>query len=242
MQEQPETKHEGQQAGEGQGKSSTVPPGQAAVEQPRRANPKRGYFSKPHNWINLLTLLFVGAYTVITFFILYNSQEQIKISRDVEKRQLRAYVFIDTISPFVQEKLIEAVIHFKNSGQTPAYDASGWIRMATRPKNQAFVVPEPSPPSFPFSKTIIGPQGEVIPRGMLDIPPNNTALLPALKADLVDFYAWGEFRYKDTFGTQWCLEFRQQSVRRGDSWLMQATAESNEEIEGECPNWPTKGN
>jgi hypothetical protein len=89
-------------------------------------------------------------------------------------------------------------------------------------------------------KTIVGLGNEVVPRGILEIPTDNTGVVPALKTDQAVFYAWGEFRYRDTFDDGWCLEFRLQSVRRADAWVMQATPEGNEEIKGDCPNWPDK--
>jgi hypothetical protein len=71
---QTKTDHEEQKADQGHAKPFGGSIGESIVEQPSGSNPKRGYFSKGKNWVSLLTLLFVGAYTVITIFILCNSQ------------------------------------------------------------------------------------------------------------------------------------------------------------------------
>jgi hypothetical protein len=67
MQEQPEANHENEQRSEGQNETRSAARRETVVEQEPRNNPKGGYFSKAENWVALLTLIFVGAYTVITF-------------------------------------------------------------------------------------------------------------------------------------------------------------------------------
>ena len=44
------------------------------------------------------------------------------------EKQLRAYVCVDSaLLKFPQPDVPEAQVHFKNCGQTPAYDLRGWI-------------------------------------------------------------------------------------------------------------------
>ncbi len=62
-----EVGHEGEQSGAGDEKSSTIPSGSLIVEAIPADLKNERYFAKFSNWVSLLTLLFVGAYTLITF-------------------------------------------------------------------------------------------------------------------------------------------------------------------------------
>ena len=96
-------------------KPSPMPSGQPPLEPQSCPTKKRGYFSKPENWVSLLTLIAVSIYTGISAIILYYQREQ-------EKRSLRAYLLpssftVERLAP--SEKFIASVT-FKNYGETPA--------------------------------------------------------------------------------------------------------------------------
>jgi hypothetical protein len=62
-----EPTHETEQGGAGDQKTEAVPLRQSMVETNRAAPQNERYFNKFGNWVSFLTLLFVAAYTVITF-------------------------------------------------------------------------------------------------------------------------------------------------------------------------------
>src|SRR5580692_7782906 len=97
MQNQSETKHEAQEARQSEAEAPGGAIRQTIVEQPCSGNPKSGYFAKGKNWVSLLTLLFVGAYTVLTVFILCNAQEQVQISRMNFRMDQRPYLLIEDV-------------------------------------------------------------------------------------------------------------------------------------------------
>jgi hypothetical protein len=75
--------HETEQRNTSDEKAPNVGPRQSAVEGNSADAKKDGYFSKFGNWVNLLTLLFVAAYTVITFV-------QWRSNHIFNKKQLRS--------------------------------------------------------------------------------------------------------------------------------------------------------
>jgi hypothetical protein len=78
-----ETEHEIEQRLRSNNKSPTVARRQSMIEGNPAAHKKERYFSKFSNWVSLLTLLFVAAYTVITFV-------QWRSNHIFDKKQLRS--------------------------------------------------------------------------------------------------------------------------------------------------------
>jgi hypothetical protein len=62
-----EAGHEANQPNAGNQKSTDGPSRQPSIEAKPTNKKKKGYFGKVGNWVTLLTLLFVAAYTIITF-------------------------------------------------------------------------------------------------------------------------------------------------------------------------------
>ena len=52
------------------------------------------------------------------------AQDAVKLAEDTAKRQLRAYVFADAFEMDYSDKKIVITAKFKNTGQTPAFDAT----------------------------------------------------------------------------------------------------------------------
>jgi hypothetical protein len=130
MQEQPETQHENEQSAEGHEESLYAALRQAEEKQNSRYQKARTYFSEWRNVVATLTLLFVGSYTVLTYFLLSSSHEQARISRDTEQRQLRAYISAAVERyPDITAEHLELTMVMKNHGQTPAFDMRGWSIM-----------------------------------------------------------------------------------------------------------------
>jgi len=109
---------------------------------------QRNAVNRPRSWGDVFkdpTSVFTGILALFTIFLVIAGAAQLAIARDTEKRQLRAYVFLEAISignvfgdpprvdsatglpqkgPWIYRPkhgpIVEATI--KNSGQTPAYD------------------------------------------------------------------------------------------------------------------------
>jgi hypothetical protein len=138
---------------------------------PSRA--KMGYFSKTKNWISFLTLLFVGAYTIMTLFIVRSSEEQVRISRLNFKMDERPYILVeDTKGQSLNFKKGERArwdIQYVNYGKSPAVkaatDAHVWVGKRAISTTDGF-----------FSKSSV-----IKPEGMAEFitPPNSSAAGPS---------------------------------------------------------------
>ncbi|MBV8140244.1 MAG: hypothetical protein JO121_32090, partial [Deltaproteobacteria bacterium] len=198
------------------------------------AEQQAGTQKRKHTWLEIFAVFFAALAFLAAGY-------QGWVIRDNEKRQLRAYMFIDRVDFIIRAPQIHAVIHLKNSGQTPAYDLSAWVQMSTQASNESFVMMPKTSETFPMSRAIIGPGTTVRPAGRVDIPANNPAVIPAVEHGEAKAYAWGEVQYRDAFDQPWCLEFRLENLRAEDgSWGMQTTPEGNKESNAPCPNWPKR--
>jgi hypothetical protein len=212
------------------GESGRVPPRQSPSEPPNCKPQKRGYFSKGKNWVSLLTLIAVAAYTAISALILW-------VQRDQEKRQLRAYVHLVPDQVLNLDAVpLEITWNVKKFGNTPAYH----VRMGGQ-----FDIFPPSMSSeeggSPEKMSTIGPENNFY------LPPQSfngiTIRLPPDKAQSLDgpektdirngdrlLFADGVIIYDDVFGDEHRTTFRLQyggpdSVRLG---LMEWSPKGNE--------------
>jgi hypothetical protein len=120
-QEKPETGHESQRPGECLSEPRCVSGEQSFAGKQCGRAPKESYFCKPENWVSLLTLIFVGAYTLLTVLLWCNSNKQLAAGQDTEERDLRPYVYLETkVGPWPEDRpdryAISLVI--TNSGKT----------------------------------------------------------------------------------------------------------------------------
>jgi hypothetical protein len=94
----------------------------AERQQRSRRRKVRKYFQKGRNLVALATLLFVVSYTCITL-------GQLILSRRQEVHQLRAYIKVAPARtpPFSTAISFDVVAAFKNVGQTPATEATGFM-------------------------------------------------------------------------------------------------------------------
>jgi hypothetical protein len=229
MQEQPEAEHEGKQARESQCEAPEAAVRQAVIEQPSGQAPKKGYFHKLKNWVSLFTLIFVGAYTVLTFCTLHTAQEQVAISRDVERRQLRAYVGLQDaalqcpncrVVNFEQpvptnETTVESADVFtiwaKNGGLTPAENTFVYINWESIDPGKAW----PTDVTFEDRSRMVN----IVESKQLILP--GASFQFALPVRVADFNAainhkirlivYGHADYSDIFGcahvTDFCLVY-----------------------------------
>jgi hypothetical protein len=127
--------------------------------------------------------------------------------RDTAQRQLRAYVFVSSaLLKFKEPGIPEVQVHFKNFGQTPAYDFRGWIGM--------YISDYPLAGSLP-----IAPHD--LPKGVEPLPPDRSSIhvvlrdppvlpefVPLLGTTKGTIYVFGEMAYGDAFGNERFIRYR----------------------------------
>lgn len=115
------------------------------------------------------------------------------------KRQLRAYVLADG-AMFLEhpENNLWVGVFFKNTGQTPAWNAHARLRCA--------VIPTARIEEFQFrndnlqSMGVIGPNQGFTARFLQSAGNDLVAQWAAIKAQTVQLYIWGKLTYIDAFG------------------------------------------
>ncbi len=158
---------------------------------------------------------FLAIFTVVLAVFtgrLWHSTEKMSVAtkrlvegaEDTANRQLRAYVSpigaalfdFDANDP---EKPFSAVVVFKNSGQTPAYEfsANGGIRINAfpLPNDETFPIREELP-----GRASIGPGNEY--RLNFGIEDFKKEYWPAVKSRKYAIYVYGSYQYKDAFSQQ----------------------------------------
>jgi hypothetical protein len=137
----------------------------------------------------------------------YAARDSVKHAETTAVRQLRAYVFPKTskISNFNSDGIIQIIVVFINSGQTPAYNFSSNMQVVIDDfhidKRHDFNIIEPKE----GSKVNIGAGGEsnIIYRFQISVD-QRTAVKSGTKA----IFIFGKVIYKDTFGENRWTTFR----------------------------------
>jgi hypothetical protein len=125
--------------------------------------------------------------------------------RDSSERQLRAYVYVDSaMVKFDRPGAPEAQVHFKNFGQTPAFDVQAWIHMYIGPYPLNTVL-QPAPPGTPMGKEPMAP-GRASAHAIRLSPPVEPSTPFGTRAAAV--YVHGEITYKDAFGLKRETKYR----------------------------------
>jgi hypothetical protein len=138
------------------------------------------------------------------------------VASDTERRQLRAYMVLDSVSITRLEvgKTIEVEVIMKNTGQTPAYNISGYTAIMY----DRFPLGRPFPPveNDNINTTISGSGGLV--RGKV---PTLHALtdetLAAFNAGTMATYVSGKITYIDAFGDHHFLKYRLYMTKLAES-------------------------
>jgi hypothetical protein len=166
---------------------------------------------------------------------------QLDVARDMERRQLRAYIAIDTSELTIQNNVVYTAISLRNSGQTPAYDLIGWFSSVVQPSKQAFIVERDETGVHHMSSSIVGPGTHANMGSQIGIPNDEMpTVLSELGTGASTVYAWGEVHYRDAFGEPWCLEIRTHGEIIRGKWNLVSSSNGNKESK-RCPYWPTNG-
>lgn len=158
-------------------------------------------------WALIFTLLAIAWQSAETRAAARSAEESATLAADTAKRQLRAYLCVDEacVKIVANEAIegqpcvrLEAQLHIKNGGQTPAYSVQSWLygHIGTYPEN----APVPPPPKgMPRGIAIIPAQGKNI------FTAKEVAVFPPIMEDLetptvpAAYYVQGEVRYQDIF-------------------------------------------
>jgi hypothetical protein len=169
-----------------------------------------------------LIAVFTAALFVAT--VLFTTRKLVIGSEDTAKRQLRAYVHVDTTSfaPLTGRPGKRVLVTLTNFGLTPAYCVEMFFCVKVIAENERTFPEAPRE----RGKSIIAPgkTEKLLQEISLD-GPTHTEIVESRAA----LYAWGKILYQDAFGTRWTTEFRQRSI--GDGILhgqFEADEEGNE--------------
>jgi hypothetical protein len=141
------------------------------------------------------------------------------VARDTEKRQLRAYVFLESVHVTdTKDKItgddpnrgLSATIIFKNFGQTPAYNV--WhlssLKVADFPAPSTVFVRDPAKRPIPMDT--LGPQGGT--QSVVQPSEPDSASGAEGKQQLGSqsraIYVFGKIDYEDAFGVKRCTRYR----------------------------------
>jgi hypothetical protein len=180
--------------------------------------------------ITAISTIFIAAFTVLlafaTFFLWSATRDLVDDAKHNAERQLRAYVFIESVEMITVGRIVRAVLSIKNFGQTPAYDLIVYIGMSSRGASDVFVPPRPD--DIELDKLPVGPGMSISTSNQFEVPADNNDLLPALDHGQAVVYVYGRVDYVDAFKVPRYLIFRQRAAKLSNgSWQAKATPEGN---------------
>ena len=159
--------------------------------------------------------------------LLDSTGKQIAVMRDQEIRQLRAYVYINEMSP---AKNYSRELSFKNVGVTPAYNyQSITFTQAISLANPVFIAPPPDTSNHSKftipDKTLYPGESAVVVTALKTF---NKDTLDAIKKGKFAVFIWGGIFYKDAFGIERYKNFRMRYGWRDPTNEIFTTDEGND--------------
>jgi hypothetical protein len=151
-----------------------------------------------------------------------------KLSEDTAKRQLRAYVLVESVVASKDPRSKDgfgAVVTTKNFGMTPAKDLSEWVEITVADLPLTISLP-PHKPNNP-SRSIVGPGVSTIQIPTMKKLPDD--IESAVLENRAAIYVYGEVQYADAFGERRTTKYRLMSSGQGHVLgLYRACSEGNE--------------
>jgi hypothetical protein len=192
---------------------------EAIADSQNRKSKARNYWRNPNNWIRILTLLAVAAYTGVTFW-------QLTILKATERRQLRGYLGIVDLrfdcGDCLPTEDDEFTAETDNFGQTPVYITSGILWFTE------YRIDEPLPETdihrSPVTEAdLINRSGVIYPKHPegLNFPITDVNRQIFWEAKSVDYWILirGFVRYRDIFDDRWdhyfCFIYNPTIYRKG---------------------------
>jgi hypothetical protein len=171
-------------------------------------NNEKKYWKNPNNYIRVATLVAVGAYTVITLFLLYSN-------KDAERRQLRAYLFLVPKAPdFENGKEVVSRLEIRNSGLTPAYNIrvvfnSAGLPGGDRPRSERELDSQNSAvKNNPHARYMLATKPDIF--SVIDHERwklGNNERVNYSDGQSYRFYNWGRIDYTDSFQCHHYINF-----------------------------------
>jgi hypothetical protein len=136
------------------------------------------------------------------------ARDTLQTMQDTAERQLRAYVGVSGASiSKVETGAPEAIVTFKNFGQTPAYDVRSWIHMWIAENPLTVTVLPNAPADFQKSSGVVYPGSHFI-HVMPKEPPVPQASIHLLGTPAGTIYVYGCINYRDAFKQDRTTKFR----------------------------------
>jgi hypothetical protein len=201
----------------------------------RKTNKMPAYYkycyTKPENkhWLEYAIFLFVIITAVATSYAACYTRKQWEVASDQERRQLRAYAFVEKAAVTLSGNALKGIVDLKNAGLTPAYDLTVKTQLQTDEASKPFM---PAPfGDVELSRGILGPGATLHPSTKeLIIPADNTVAITAFKNGRGVIYVIGQAEYRDAFDRVWVLDFRLKSYAiENNMWILQPTNDGNTE-------------
>ena len=127
------------------------------------------------------------------------TEQIIEQMRDTAHRQLRAYVLVWAAQiKFKNLNAPEVQVHFKNFGQTPAYQLHGWISIWIGEYPLKISLPQP-PSDFRKGTETLGPSRSTMFTASKN-PAVSAQFVPLLGTARGTIFIYGEVSYIDAFG------------------------------------------
>lgn len=197
----------------------------ADAKDKRDAARLRELDSSISQWVMLLTagMLIVAAVQACFFFIqlrlmkrsmkvaeaaAFAANRSVETMQDTARRQLRAYVTIDSAAiKFPEPGVPSVTVIVKNAGQTPAHDLRHWIHQWIETYPLKVQLPLP-PEGFVMSASLLGAGAThemhiTHPRPIVKLP-----FLDQIGTPEATIYVYGGINYKDVFGEQQFVRYR----------------------------------
>lgn len=133
--------------------------------------------------------------------------ESVRIMRETAERQLRAYISgqASSFKYDATKKNVVVEVHFKNFGQTPAYNVRCWMGVTVREHPLGSLLQNP-PVELPLAKEVLAPSRHSI----ITVPTRELSDLEInqFMSGQTVVYAFGEISYSDAFGQHRVTKFR----------------------------------
>jgi hypothetical protein len=165
-------------------------------------------------WVVLLTLMAIAEQTNQTRRAAEAAESSVgaadreyKLSEDTAKRELRAYVCIDSSEWRFKAGVPTVTVAIRNCGQTPAYKVQGWLAAEIADYMPTLSLDKPNDAGFQLSSSVLGPGGivelEAFPMRKLTETDRS-----GVQNGKRTFFAYGRISYEDAFQESRWTSFR----------------------------------
>lgn len=165
---------------------------------------------------NRYSTILVGVGTFLLFVTLWlthqankSAREAVGVTQDIGQRQLRAYIGVVSGELLIRGAPPNQIVHFhvalKNTGQTPAYGFTTWIKGPVIDVTDAYPYTEPRPMSERTGSSIVAPGGDI----HINQPgPLSNADIFAVDSGEKRIFIWGGCDFTDAFGKPRYFRFK----------------------------------